>query len=173
MRKLLLAGVLGTSVAATSCATGPHHDGTTAHNEAGAYCETYPERCVIGGVVLAGVLIALIASSDDGNGGAVGGGPVNPCPGCNASDARLKTDIVEVGRTTNKLPVYTFRYLGGTERFSGVLAQDVLDRPDLAHAAYQGSDGYYRVDYGILGLTLKNAGKMLMAGENAIEVVSL
>ena len=69
------------------------------------------------------------------------------------SDVRLKTDISEVGTTVHGLPLYQFRYLDGTGPFEGVMAQDVLKvRPD---AVLTGEDGFYRVDYARLGITMK------------------
>src|SRR6476660_3052141 len=42
------------------------------------------------------------------------------------SDLRLKEDIVRIGRTRHGLPLYRFRYKGGSDSFAGVMAQDVL-----------------------------------------------
>ena len=69
-----------------------------------------------------------------------------------SSDARLKTDIEKVGTTVYGLPLYHFRYKTGTERFEGVMAQDVVElMPD---AVVMGDDGYYRVKYGQLGIKM-------------------
>jgi hypothetical protein len=71
------------------------------------------------------------------------------------SDVRLKTDIERVGTTVYGLPLYHFRYKSGTERFEGVMAQDVLEvMPD---AVVVGEDGYYRVRYGQLGIRMTGA----------------
>jgi hypothetical protein len=68
------------------------------------------------------------------------------------SDARLKTDIEQVGTTVYGLPLYHFRYKTGPERFEGVMAQDVLEvMPD---AVVTGDDGFYRVKYGRLGIRM-------------------
>jgi hypothetical protein len=68
------------------------------------------------------------------------------------SDARLKTEIEQVGTTVYGLPLYHFRYKNGTERFQGVMAQDVLKvMPD---AVVVGEDGYYRVRYAELGIRM-------------------
>ena len=72
-----------------------------------------------------------------------------------SSDVRLKTDIERVGTTVYGLPLYHFRYKTGTERFEGVMAQDVLEvMPD---AVVVGEDGYYRVRYGQLGIRMTGA----------------
>ena len=72
-----------------------------------------------------------------------------------ASDARLKTDIDQVGTTVYGLPLYQFRYKTGAARFEGVMAQDVLEvMPD---AVITGEDGFYRVNYGRLGIRMTAA----------------
>lgn len=69
------------------------------------------------------------------------------------SDRRLKTDIATVGTTVLGLPLYRFRYRGESDVYLGVMAQDVLEvMPD---AVVVGPDGFYRVDYGRLGLAFK------------------
>jgi len=65
------------------------------------------------------------------------------------SDLRLKQDVKRVGALPNGLPLYSFRYNWGGPTFVGVMAQDVLRvMPD---AVVTGSDGFYRVDYEMLG----------------------
>lgn len=71
------------------------------------------------------------------------------------SDVRLKTDIEPVGTTVYGLPLYHFRYNTGPERFEGVMAQDVLKvMPD---AVVTGENGFYRVNYGRLGIRMTRA----------------
>jgi hypothetical protein len=69
------------------------------------------------------------------------------------SDARLKRDIVLVGRLDDGLGLYRYRYLWSDTVYVGVMAQEVaLIHPD---AVVRGSlDGYLRVNYSRLGLTL-------------------
>jgi hypothetical protein len=69
------------------------------------------------------------------------------------SDVRLKADINEVGITVMGLPLYQFRYLDGTDRFEGVMAQDVIAK--MPEAVIMGDDGYYRVDYARLGIQMR------------------
>jgi Chaperone of endosialidase len=65
------------------------------------------------------------------------------------SDRRLKQHLKRVGVLANGLPLYSFRYIWGGPTFVGVMAQDVLRvMPD---AVATGPDGFYRVDYGMLG----------------------
>jgi hypothetical protein len=96
-----------------------------------------------GGFVVPLLLLAVIAAvvASDNDGGSV------------LSDARLKTDIIPVGVTPGGLPLYHFRYLGGTTVFEGVMAQDVaLNRPDAVEVD---ENGFMSVDYSALGLTMK------------------
>jgi hypothetical protein len=66
-----------------------------------------------------------------------------------ASDARLKRDVVKVGRLDNGLSLYRYRYLWSDQVYVGVMAQEVaLLRPQ---AVVRGHDGYLRVDYAMLG----------------------
>jgi hypothetical protein len=77
--------------------------------------------------------------------------PVN-CT-CNMSDIRLKTDIVLIGKAENGLPLYTFRYIGGTAVYQGVMAQDVLKF--MPEAVIYMPNGYMAVNYDMLGLTME------------------
>jgi len=66
------------------------------------------------------------------------------------SDRRLKRDIVRLGTTEGGFGLYSYRYLWDDQVRTGVMAQEVIERrPD---AVVLGDDGYYRVDYGKLGL---------------------
>ena len=69
------------------------------------------------------------------------------------SDIRLKTDIHHVGTTVFGLPLYQFEYrskLG--PHYIGVMAQDVLKvKPE---AVSIGDDGFYRVNYDMLGISM-------------------
>jgi RHS repeat-associated protein len=69
------------------------------------------------------------------------------------SDARLKRDIIPVGRLENGLNLYRYRYLWSDQLYVGVMAQEVAEVvPD---AVVTGPDGYLRVDYGRLGIRLR------------------
>jgi formylglycine-generating enzyme len=69
------------------------------------------------------------------------------------SDIRLKTDIVLIGKAENGLPLYTFRYIGGTTVYQGVMAQDVLKF--MPEAVVVMPNGYMAVYYELLGLTME------------------
>jgi hypothetical protein len=65
------------------------------------------------------------------------------------SDRRLKQHVKRVGAIPNGLPLYSFQYIWGGPTFVGVMAQDVLRvMPD---AVMTDPDGFYRVDYEMLG----------------------
>jgi len=61
----------------------------------------------------------------------------------------LKRHAKRVGALPNGLPLYSFRYKWGGPTFVGVMAQDVLRV--MPGAVVTGPDGYYRVDYEMLG----------------------
>lgn len=61
------------------------------------------------------------------------------------SDRRLKSDIYQVGRLDNGLPVYLFRYKGSATPQLGLMADDVAGfRPEAVHRHPSGFD---MVDY--------------------------
>jgi hypothetical protein len=68
------------------------------------------------------------------------------------SDVRLKRDIGLLARLGNGIGLYRYRYLWSDTVYVGVMAQEVATIvPD---AVLQGADGFFRVDYGRLGLRL-------------------
>ena len=79
-------------------------------------------------------------------GAKIGGKPVK-------SDLRLKTDIIRTGTAAHGLPLYTFRYIGETDLYEGVMAQDVLHV--MPSAVSVAEDGYYRVNYEQLGIPFR------------------
>ncbi len=75
------------------------------------------------------------------------------CQSGNASDIRLKENIVRVATAANGLPLYEYSYRGDSAVYRGVMAQDVLNHtPAAVHTM---SNGYYAVDYGMLNLELE------------------
>jgi len=71
------------------------------------------------------------------------------------SDRRLKTNITRIGTTVLDLPLYSFSYIGGTEKFAGVMAQDVLGV--MPEAVVADAAGFYAVRYGMLGIRMQQA----------------
>ena len=84
------------------------------------------------------------------------GPPPPPPPPTTPSDIRLKTDIRQVGTTLHDLPLYAFRYIGNDDQYEGVMAQDVLKV--MPAAVSVGENGYYRVNYEMLGIELRRLG---------------
>ena len=68
------------------------------------------------------------------------------------SDSRLKENITRIGTTANGLPFYSFSYIGKSEVYAGVMAQDVLRV--TPEAVLLDSSGFYRVDYEKLGIRM-------------------
>lgn len=69
------------------------------------------------------------------------------------SDRRLKEDVQLVGRDERTmLPLYEFKYKGGTKTFLGVMADDVEKR--FPEAVFTMPDGYKAVDYASLGIEM-------------------
>src|SRR5438045_912115 len=61
------------------------------------------------------------------------------------SDARLKRDVVHLGRLDNGINLYRYRYNWSDQIYVGVMAQEIVQIvPD---AIDSGADGYLRVDY--------------------------
>lgn len=71
----------------------------------------------------------------------------------NFSDKRLKTDVLPAGMSLNGLPLYQFRYIGGRQKYVGVMAQDVLTH--TPEAVVKSFTGFYRVNYKMLGLEMR------------------
>lgn len=69
------------------------------------------------------------------------------------SDRRLKSNIARIGTTVFGLPLYRFSYRGSEQVFTGVMAQDVLGV--MPAAVSRNAAGFYRVDYGMLGIEMR------------------
>lgn len=81
--------------------------------------------------------------------GPPGAGPPNPNP---QSDRRLKRNIEHISTTQEGIKLYKFQYLWSDQVYIGVMAQNLLDT--YPQAVLLGSDGFYRVDYTVLGLEM-------------------
>ena len=85
-----------------------------------------------------------------------------------ASDARLKRDVVEIGKRSDGLSLYRYRYLWSETEYVGVMAQEVASvEPDAVH---RGADGWLRVDYSKLGTRLMTWDEW--RGPSLVELVS-
>jgi hypothetical protein len=152
--------VIASSLSLTAC-TGWNVNGINMTGENSgdtpSYCQTNPEICIVAGVVIAGGAIAFTVSQK---------GHHEDVHYAEPSDARLKQDVRPVANI-NGVQLYAFRYLGDDRVFVGALAQDLLKNKTLGKAVSIGSDGYYRVDYAQLGLSVMNAEDMFLAGNTA------
>jgi hypothetical protein len=68
------------------------------------------------------------------------------------SDVRLKQDIIHLGRLDNGINLYRYRYKWSDQVYVGVMAQEVAQI--IPDAVERGTDGYLRVDYARVGLSL-------------------
>ena len=61
------------------------------------------------------------------------------------SDVRLKEKIERTGASASGIPIYEFNYIGSNDRYSGAMAQDLLEiNPN---AVTMDTSGYYKVNY--------------------------
>ena len=65
----------------------------------------------------------------------------------NKSDARLKRNIELIDTRDDGLKIYTFKYVWSDVTWVGVMAQDLLEQPQFAHAVQMDADGFYSVNY--------------------------
>lgn len=96
-----------------------------------------PTLIVVG--ILAALLLAASSSGDDGGDELIA-----------ISDSQLKENITHVGTSFSGLPIYTFNYIDQEGLYLGVMAQDVLMH--TPEAAILMDNGYYAVDYSMLGM---------------------
>jgi hypothetical protein len=75
-----------------------------------------------------------------------------PTPMGPVSDVRLKEDITPLLRLDNGIGLYRYRYKWSDQLYVGVMAQEVANI--VPTAILRGEDGYFRVDYGQLGMKL-------------------
>ena len=70
------------------------------------------------------------------------------------SDIRLKENIVKLGYSDSRIPVYTFNYKDDNTTWVGTMAQDLikLNRQD---AVVVMDSGYYGVDYNMIDVNMK------------------
>lgn len=81
-----------------------------------------------------------------------------------ASDRRVKSDIIEVGTLPNGIKLYAFRFIWEEKIRVGVIAQDLLERPDTKGAVLQLANGLLGVDYAALGLRMATEAQWVSAG---------
>jgi len=90
-----------------------------------------------------GGMMSKMQQALGGTGGATAG--VGGMGGGMFSDIRLKEKIQKTGISPSGIPIYEFNYIGSNNRYSGAMAQDLLDiNPD---AVMMDTSGYYKVNY--------------------------
>ena len=93
--------------------------------------------------------VKKVASS---NWGGVGSGVDTATAAVQAfSDIRLKEKIQRTGTSPSGIPIYEFNYIGDNNRYSGAMAQDLLD----TNAISIHESGYYTVDYSSIDVDMK------------------
>ena len=70
-----------------------------------------------------------------------------------ASDVRLKENITKVGNSPSGINIYEWNYIGNTQRYRGVMAQEILERHPEAVALQP--DGYMSVYYGKIDVNME------------------
>ncbi len=69
------------------------------------------------------------------------------------SDIRLKEKIEKTGASASGIPIYEFNYIGSNDRYSGAMAQDLLEiNPD---AVTMDTSGYYKVNYNNIDVDMR------------------
>ena len=85
-----------------------------------------------------------------GNFGSVGGfantAPLGQQFGPMASDIELKENINQVGLSPSGLNIYEWNYIGETDRYRGVIAQDLITK-GREDAVTESDNGYLAVYY--------------------------
>ena len=67
------------------------------------------------------------------------------------SDVRLKENIKRTGESPSGIPIYEFNYIGDNARYSGAMAQDLLDTNSVS----MHESGFYTVDYDSIDVDMK------------------
>jgi hypothetical protein len=101
------------------------------------------------------------SSAGNGSGASSAGGS---SPGSAYSDARLKHNIELIETRTDGLNIYAFNYVWSDVAWVGVMAQDLLQQPQFAHAVRLESNGFYSVDYNQINF------EMIMANTYCVEI---
>ena len=68
------------------------------------------------------------------------------------SDVRLKENIKRTGKSPSGIPIYEFNYIGDNARYSGAMAQDLLDTNSVS----MHESGFYMVDYDSIDVDMKS-----------------
>jgi hypothetical protein len=94
------------------------------------------------------------SSAGNGSGASSAGGS---SAGSAYSDARLKHNIELIETRDDELKIYAFNYVWSDVAWVGVMAQDLLQQPQFAHAVRMDADGFYSVDYSKINFEMVRA----------------
>lgn len=75
------------------------------------------------------------------------------------SDRRLKRSIHLLARLHSGMKIYAFKYLWSDVVYVGVMAQDLLQNPTWKDAVITKANGFYAVNYAMLGLKMTTLAK--------------
>ena len=117
-----------------------------------------PKDCVVAGAEVDDQA-TIVARAKTGSGPAAG----------LASDRRIKSDIKEIGRLENGIKIYSFKFLWEDKVRVGVIAQDLLDRPETKAAVLTLANGLLGVDYSALGLRMATEQQWQQSGMAALK----
>jgi hypothetical protein len=78
----------------------------------------------------------------------------NTCTDPVISDRRLKRSFHLLARLHNGIKIYAFKYLWSDVVYVGVMAQDLLKNPTWKDAVITKANGFYAVNYAVLGLKM-------------------
>jgi hypothetical protein len=76
------------------------------------------------------------------------------CQNIRPSDRRLKRDIHHLVTLKSGIKIYAFKYLNLDKVYVGVMAQDLLQNASWKKAVIQQTNGFYSVNYAMLGLKM-------------------
>ena len=84
------------------------------------------------------------------------------------SDIRLKREIQHLTTLDGGMKIYAFKYLWSDDVHVGVMAQDLLAKPEWKNAAVMQENGFYAVDYAQLGMRMASWAEWQADGEAAV-----
>lgn len=92
--------------------------------------------------------------------------PVSIAP----SDIRLKRDIKLLATLDGGIKIYSFKYLWSDITFVGVMAQDLLENSQWKDAVVTMNNGFYAVNYSMLGLQMTTQEQWILFGEDSLKL---
>ena len=84
------------------------------------------------------------------------------------SDRRFKRNIRAVATAPNGVQLYAYRYIWSDSFFVGVMAQDLLAHAQWRKAVVENANGYFSVNYAMLGLRMVTLDEWEAQGMGAV-----